>query len=558
MEHKIFIVGTASNLIVEEAVRFFFEQKKKRHRIFLLLKKGRILNIQESVISDIVYFEDDFLSKKNLKVYQDMLINNKVVVVHNTNISDSYLNIYRALFSYTNNIDAFFPDGSVRRIDRFHYIKQNLSVLCDLLFFSLFNLFIRILSVFPLSSLTKRRWLAGIGLIFWFFFRKDRDKQRLLFSQLGKYRHRCCAEKKRAEVKNVLLFSFVGIGNSVMRTPLAEGLKRKNASLKLFLIVEEKTGEAEIWKYNPHVDKVWEVPVKNYKWFSFIKFIGYTGKCDHAIIPFCSQHPLAYLLACFCGCKSIIVHDSDKTPAAEYCATEKFFFNSKEHEVCNNLNLLKSSREITHGLSPLLVLPGSVLSWRDKFLKEEKLKESLCIGIHAGGTPSAFIKRWNALHFVFLADKLQENYQCEIFLFGTAMEKDFINVILKNTKKQCRDFSKKLSLLETMALISVCDLFISNDSGLMHIANAFSIPQVALFGPSSSLKNGPYCLDNAIVIKSKKECSPCYKLPSGYNQECQEKDCMDFINKEEVLHAAESLLSKIFLKVKCNAGRRCL
>jgi heptosyltransferase-2 len=101
------------------------------------------------------------------------------------------------------------------------------------------------------------------------------------------------------------------------------------------------------------------------------------------------------------------------------------------------------------------------------------------------------------------------------------------------------DVVGKTTVAEALALVSRCGLFLSNDSGLMHVAAALRVPQVALFGSTDPRKTAPLN-DKAVVIHPNEiRCTPCFK------SECPEDlECMKAITVEEVAAAAEKLLRK--------------
>ncbi len=87
-----------------------------------------------------------------------------------------------------------------------------------------------------------------------------------------------------------------------------------------------------------------------------------------------------------------------------------------------------------------------------------------------------------------------------------------------------------------MALIECCDAFVTNDSGLMHVAAAAGTPLVAIFGSTDAVATGPFS-KNAVVIQKDLPCIPCLK------PECKSDfRCMEDIGVEEVLAAVQELL----------------
>ena len=88
---------------------------------------------------------------------------------------------------------------------------------------------------------------------------------------------------------------------------------------------------------------------------------------------------------------------------------------------------------------------------------------------------------------------------------------------------------------ETAALIEKMNIFITNDTGPMHIAFALKTPTVALFSPTDPGICGPYRDEKPIVIEKPKTCTPCI------GKKCDQPICMEQITVEEVIEAAESL-----------------
>lgn len=91
------------------------------------------------------------------------------------------------------------------------------------------------------------------------------------------------------------------------------------------------------------------------------------------------------------------------------------------------------------------------------------------------------------------------------------------------------------SLKELIDVMRAAAVVITNDSGPMHIAAALNVPVVALFGPTSPLKTGPYGSGH-VVLQSKAGCVPCFK------RDCSDMRCMKEITPDAVFHEAERIL----------------
>jgi heptosyltransferase-2 len=99
------------------------------------------------------------------------------------------------------------------------------------------------------------------------------------------------------------------------------------------------------------------------------------------------------------------------------------------------------------------------------------------------------------------------------------------------------DLTGKTSLGEAMALIEKCSLFITNDSGLMHVAAALNVPLIAIFGSTNSTTTGPLS-SNSRVVQVPMDCSPCLKpeCPKGH------LNCMDQIGVDMVFDIVKEIL----------------
>jgi heptosyltransferase II len=156
----------------------------------------------------------------------------------------------------------------------------------------------------------------------------------------------------------------------------------------------------------------------------------------------------------------------------------------------------------------------------------------LCPGAEYG--PS---KRWPAAHFAALAQSvLKEKPNASVVLLGSSSDRAIGDAIVSGAASQGRIFNwcGTPSLDEAIAIISLCSKVVSNDSGLMHIAAALQVPQVAIFG-SSDPNHTPPNSAKAIIISLHLPCSPCHQreCPLGH------LNCLNQISPERVFAALQ-------------------
>lgn len=149
------------------------------------------------------------------------------------------------------------------------------------------------------------------------------------------------------------------------------------------------------------------------------------------------------------------------------------------------------------------------------------------IGLNPG---AAFgpAKCWPAERFRALTKKLLENEKILLVFFGDRLAEPLVDEIVRGFPERAVNLSGKTLLREFMALISACDLFITNDSGPMHVAAAVGTPLIALFGSTSDVMTGPY--KSGDVIHKRVSCSPCFlrECPLDFR-------CMKAIEVEDVM-----------------------
>ncbi len=176
---------------------------------------------------------------------------------------------------------------------------------------------------------------------------------------------------------------------------------------------------------------------------------------------------------------------------------------------------------------PQLALPPAQV---DEVLRQQGLARGGYV-VMAPGAEYGPAKRWP--HFGALAQLLDR----PVMLLGSAKEAQLCEAIATQAPERCRNLAGRTSLLEAFALIAGAGHLVSNDSGLMHVAAAFGVPQVALFGSSSPLHTPPLNARAAVVWLKQDadyapplDCAPCFQreCPLGHLR------CLNDISAERV------------------------
>ena len=141
-------------------------------------------------------------------------------------------------------------------------------------------------------------------------------------------------------------------------------------------------------------------------------------------------------------------------------------------------------------------------------------------------------RRWYEERWAALADRIINECNARVILVGGRGEKGLARSITCMMKNGCVNLVGRLKIFETAAVIDRADVFIGNDSGLMHMASALRPLVIALFGPGDLNRIRPYGDERGYkVVRVPQSCSPCYR------EFCEDHTCMKSITVDEVYNA---------------------
>ncbi|MDO8453782.1 MAG: lipopolysaccharide heptosyltransferase II [Sulfurimonas sp.] len=165
---------------------------------------------------------------------------------------------------------------------------------------------------------------------------------------------------------------------------------------------------------------------------------------------------------------------------------------------------------------------------------EPKKFDKPTLGINAGATYGS-AKRWYPERFAAVAKEFSEKF--DIIIFGGPNEIDMAKEIEQNLGVPCTNLAGKTNIQELCANIGGCSLFITNDSGPMHVAAAYKVPTVTIFGPTKHTETSQWMNEKSAIIRHAMECSPCMKreCPLGHHE------CMKSITASEVIEVVKEL-----------------
>ena len=338
--------------------------------------------------------------------------------------------------------------------------------------------------------------------------------------------------------KRLALLQTSFLGDAVLTLPLLEKIKKVLPDAEVTVITRPETAQvfvssglaAEVLSDNKRTSRSF--------FGEFFRLRGELKKrrFDIVIVPHRSLR--SALLARLSGIPVRIGFDSS---AGSFLFTHKVPFSWLIHDLERNLTLILP-------LAGDIIPTFPVLSGKTGALKGLGSDETVFIGANPGSVWPT--KRWPREYWARLITELARAYGTKVLLVGGKNEMEWNAGIEENAAPgSVINLTGKTGMDELMALIRGLKLFITNDSGPMHIAVAFGVPVAAIFGPTTrELGFFPYGKNN-LVLEEELACRPCAlhgskTCPRGHFL------CMRLVTPDKVLAAAKHILDKADIREK--------
>ena len=184
--------------------------------------------------------------------------------------------------------------------------------------------------------------------------------------------------------------------------------------------------------------------------------------------------------------------------------------NTLQHETQRYLDVVRALGIEVVDSEPEVFVDSASITWANNFLENQKLSDGKrIIGLNPGAaTP---YRRWHAANFAALGDQLHETYGAHILITTGPREGELAGQVAE-LMSYSPAIVNRAAPMQLAALLQRCHLYISNDTGPMHLSTAVKTPTVALFGASNLIQWAPPWNRHAVVAR--KECSLMKTLSS--------------------------------------------
>lgn len=330
-------------------------------------------------------------------------------------------------------------------------------------------------------------------------------------------------------MKKILVFLPNWIGDSLMATPLLRSLKENKPHCWIGILIHKRV--EQIFIHSPFVDEI--ITFSSHRdLLSNLKITKRISKKEFDTAFLLKPSFTKSLMCKLAHIKDIYGYESKKIT----------FINRKislppkgTHKMDYYLNLIESIGLKVSKKEPEFFLLPQEIEQVGSILPSSILNSRLKVVLHPKANWA--LKMWPKEYFAQLGDKLIEELDASVIITGTRDDLDLAFQIKKLMKNKPYLLVGRTSLRELGAVLKRVNLFISADTGIMHLAASVGTPLIAIFGPTHPSISGPRGKGLIRLIYKNKECKvPCFKL------NCRNNICMKNVSAEEVFREAKEIL----------------
>ncbi len=342
------------------------------------------------------------------------------------------------------------------------------------------------------------------------------------------------------KVKRILIIRTDRIGDVLLSTPAITEVRKSYP--QAFIAVLVRPYAKEIVEGNPYLDEViiYDKYGKHKGWWQNLSFISMLRKkrFDLALIFHPTQR--ANIISFLSGIPERVGYNKK----LGFLLTRKLEdkkYEGKKHEIEYTLDVVRTLGAGAENNGLFMPIKQESEEYIESFLRFHQISErDRLIALHPGAScPS---KLWRAENFASVGDKLTELFDAKVIIVCGRKDEEVGNKVMNLMQHNPISACGKTTVSQLASLLKRCILFISNDSGPVHIAVALQTPVIAIFGRNecglSPTRWRPVGKGD-IVLHKEVGCQSCLAHKCQINFKC-----LGAISPEEVVKAAEKLLRK--------------
>lgn len=330
------------------------------------------------------------------------------------------------------------------------------------------------------------------------------------------------------------------VGDTVMATPVLACLRDAFPSAEITAV--GRRSSRAILERNPHIDNLWTI--QDHGLMNLVTLSQQIRKASFdavILLPNSVRSALPFALA---GVQQRIGYARSGRSLLLTNPVPLTAYHARCHQVAYYLDLLTELgiEAVDDSLKHLVLLPTEQARQSIAALLQQRNLENKFLVAIVPGAAYGSAKCWLPERYAQLADELVERYQAEVLLVGSPSEIPLCNEVETLCTKAIHNFGAEVDLPGLIALCERVNVFVTNDSGSMHIAAAMGTPLVAIFGATDPGISSPFS-ENARIIEDIKGCgckiAPCYQRICPTDHEC-----MKAVTVPDVLAGIESHIER--------------
>jgi heptosyltransferase I len=344
----------------------------------------------------------------------------------------------------------------------------------------------------------------------------------------------------------ILLMLIAGIGDVVLGSRCIRGIRRAYPDGELHLLTS--TDAAPLASNYDFLDRVWSFPIREMKrdkshWPGVLNLLRSLRREKYAVLA--NLYPtsraagslkMGILMRLIGAGSRIGFHDELSRLFLTRGAPFRGFNGRHVADYMMDVALVCGA---VIGDDPIEVAwdRSCEKKWEDLLFREAATVSRILVGLNPGGDREN--RRWDPASFAHLADRLMEDFGAGVLITGGPGDSPLAASIVSRMRHRPVNLTGRLDLNDLAFISSRLDLFVTNDSGPMHIAAAAGTPVVALYGPEDPDLTRPYTSPDLYrILYADLPCRPCRK------DRCDDVACLRLLSADRVYEACAAFLHR--------------
>lgn len=347
--------------------------------------------------------------------------------------------------------------------------------------------------------------------------------------------------------KRILVMRYRFIGDTILTVPFLRNLRYAYPEAKIDVLVGPQSGT--VLEGCPYVDELITYDTTRFHKYdqgadakpkNILHYALELRRRQYDLVFLLKRSLSSALLSWFSGARYRVGYD---TEGRGFLLTHRVKWHENIHEVQSTLDVLRAAN--------VPIKDKHLESWvsADEIARVSQVAPELHsakkkVLFHAASAhPDKLypLEKW-----ALLLRSMKERQNIVPFFIGDEQDVQTYERLQKLADVSGVNLAGKLSLRESMALLTRLDLAICTDSGPAHLAAAANVPTIALFGPTDPVRWRPWGEQHAAVYDDSLPCRPC-----NYNKVCENRECLTQLSPEKILFEAERMLRLTFAAGSC-------